>query len=56
MGEESITVDLAGTELSGMEIRGYLTVNGEEVTQSGDTLELPARSICIVKKNEKAQG
>lgn len=47
--EESAKIDLSGTELSGMEIRGYLTLNGEEITLSDDTLVMPSRSICIVK-------
>lgn len=49
ISEESTEVDLSQTELSGMEIRGYLTLNGEEITLSDDKLSMPARSICIVK-------
>lgn len=49
ISEESTEVDLSQTELSGMEIRGYLTLNGEEITLSDDKLLMPARSICIVK-------
>lgn len=49
LDEESVSISLAGTELSGMEIRGYLTLNGEEIILSDDALTMPARSICIVK-------
>jgi glycosidase len=42
-------IDLSGTALEGMSIRGYLSATGEEVTLSGQTLEMPADSICILK-------
>lgn len=47
--EEEITVMLAGTDLEGMNIRGYLTENGEIVTLENGSLTLPAYSICILK-------
>ena len=47
--EESMTVDLTGTELENMTIRGYLTVDKEEVLLEEHTLDMPARSICILK-------
>ena len=47
--EESMTVDLTGTELENMTIRGYLTVDKEKVLLEEHTLDMPARSICILK-------
>lgn len=47
--EESMTVDLTGTELENMTIRGYLTVDKEEVLLEEHTLDMPARSMCILK-------
>jgi glycosidase len=49
MGEESVSISLKDTELSGMQLRGYLTLNNETVTLTDDVVELPARSIVIVK-------
>ena len=46
--EESMTVDLTGTELENMTIRGYLTVD-KKVLLEEHTLDMPARSICILK-------
>ncbi len=46
---EPVSVDLAGTELASMGIRGYLTTDGQAVTLDGTTLSLPAKSICILK-------
>ena len=43
------TVDLTGTELEAMDIRGYLTGNGEVVTRTEKGLVMPAKSICILK-------
>ena len=47
--EEAVSVDLTGTTLEGMGIRGYLSVTGEEVTIEGNTLNMPAGTICILK-------
>ena len=47
--EESISIELTDTALAGMDIRGYLSVNGEEATLEGNVLNLPAGTICILK-------
>lgn len=47
--EESISVDLTGTALEGMSIRGYMSATGEEVILDGQTLEMPLGTICILK-------
>lgn len=47
--DEAITVELEGTELADMEIRGYLTLNGEVVELADGVLSMPAQSICILK-------
>lgn len=46
---EEITVDISGTDLEKMGIRGYLTTNGEVVTLKEGKLVMPPRSICILK-------
>lgn len=43
------TMNLQGTALEGMEIRGYMTLHGEVVTLENDEVALPAQSICILK-------
>lgn len=47
--KEEIQVTLTGTELADMQIRGYLTLNGEVITLSDGVLVMPAQSICILK-------
>ncbi len=47
--DEEIRVTLTGTELEQMQIRGYLTLNGEEITLTDGVLVMPRQSICIVK-------
>lgn len=47
--EEVITVDINGTDLEKMGIRGYLTINGEIITLNEGKLVMPAKSICILK-------
>lgn len=47
--EESITVDISGSELEGMNIRGYLTTEGDEVTMDNNKITIPARGICLLK-------
>lgn len=47
--DEPLAVELAASALADMEIRGYLTLNGEAAELDGDTLLLPAKSICILK-------
>ncbi len=47
--DEEINVTITGTELAEMGIRGYLTLNGEEIVLEDGVLTLPAQSICILK-------
>ena len=47
--DEVINVNIAETELEGMGIRGYLTLNNEEITLKDGILTMPAQSICILK-------
>lgn len=47
--EQEEEINLEGTELEGMEIRGYLTLNGEEIALDGNVLSMPQQSICILK-------
>ncbi len=46
---EASTVDLTGSGLESTAIRGYLSVDGTEVTLEGSTLEIPAYGIVILK-------
>lgn len=48
-GDAELTVDLSGSEIAGMGIRGYLTLNGEEITLKDDVVTMPKKSICILK-------
>ncbi|MCD7745377.1 MAG: alpha amylase [Lachnospiraceae bacterium] len=47
--DDVVDVDLTGTSLAGMEISGYLTLNGEEITFSEDTVRMPAQSILVLR-------
>lgn len=47
--DEEMAVSISGTKLDTMGIRGYLTLNGEEITLKDGTLTMPAQSICILK-------
>ncbi|MCH5270903.1 MAG: alpha amylase [Lachnospiraceae bacterium] len=47
--DEEIQVILSGTELADMQIRGYLTLNGEIITLQDGVLTMPAQSICVLK-------
>ena len=47
--EEEIKVDIKGSEIEEMLIRGYLTLKGEEITLEDGVLTMPAKSICILK-------
>lgn len=47
--DEVLTVELEGTALADMAIRGYLTLNGEVVELTDGALSMPAQSICILK-------
>jgi glycosidase len=48
--EEAAEINLSGTVLEGMSIRGYLSATGEEVTMDGQNLHMPADTICILKE------
>ena len=47
--DDEINVNIAGTVISDMAIRGYLTLNNEEITLKNGILTMPAQSICILK-------
>lgn len=47
--DEELQVELSGTELEGMGIRGYLTLNGEVIRLEGGKLLMPGQSIGILK-------
>ncbi len=47
--DETITMDISGTTLETMGIRGYLTLNCEQITLKNGMLTMPAQSICILK-------
>ena len=47
--EEAVEIKLSDSEIAAMKIRGYLTLNGEEITLKDGVLTMPAKSICILK-------
>ena len=47
--DEVLNVNLVGTSIETMGIRGYLTLNGEQITLEAGTLMMPGQSICILK-------
>lgn len=47
--DEAIEVNLAGSAIDSMAIRGYLTLHGEAITLENGVLTMPAQSICIMK-------
>lgn len=47
--DEEIKIDLSETDVADMQIRGYLTVHGEEVLLENHIVYMPAQSICILK-------
>ncbi len=47
--DEVMSINISGTELSDMAIRGYLTLNNEEITLKDGVLTMPAQSICILR-------
>lgn len=47
--EEELQISLDGSGIEEMGIRGYLTLNGEEVTLTDSVLTLPGKAICILK-------
>lgn len=47
--DEEIHISIEGSEIAEMKIRGYLTLQGEEITLKDGVLVMPAKSICILK-------
>lgn len=47
--DEEVHISLENTEIMEMAIRGYLTLQGEEITLKDGVLVMPAKSICILK-------
>lgn len=48
--EEEIQIDIKGTALEGMSLRGYLTLNNEAIGMADGVVTMPAKSICILKQ------
>lgn len=46
---EEVQIPIGESELAEMGIRGYLTLQGEEITLKNGVLIMPAKSICILK-------
>ena len=47
--DAEVQITLTDSEIAEMKIRGYLTIQGEEITLKDGVLTLPAKSICILK-------
>lgn len=47
--DTEVQITLTDSEIAEMQIRGYLTMQGEEITLKNGVLTLPAKSICILK-------
>ena len=47
--DEEVQIPIGESELAEMQIRGYLTLQGEEITLKNGMLTMPAKSICILK-------
>ncbi len=47
--DEEVQIPIGESELTEMKIRGYLTLQGEEITLKDGMLVMPAKSICILK-------
>jgi len=47
--DEEVQITLTESEIAEMKIRGYLTLQGEEIILKDGVLTLPAKSICILK-------
>ena len=47
--QEEAIVDLTDEKLQGQEIRGYLTLHGEEIILDEEGVHLPGKSIVILK-------
>lgn len=46
---EEVHISIENSEIAEMGIRGYLTLEGEEITLKDGVLIMPAKSICITK-------
>lgn len=47
--DEEVHISIENSEIAEMGIRGYLTLQGEEITLDNGVLIMPAKSICIMK-------
>jgi glycosidase len=47
--DDEISIDLSGTQLENMKIKGYLTLNDETITLKNGILYMKPQSICILK-------
>lgn len=47
--QEEVVIPLTDVELTGKELRGYLTLNGEEVVCDADGVKLPGKSVAVMK-------
>jgi glycosidase len=47
--DKELQINLAGTDLGQMELRGYLTLNNEAIILENKTVNMPPQSICILK-------
>ena len=47
--DAEVQITLTESEIAEMGIRGYLTLQGEEITLKDGVLTMPAKSICILK-------
>ena len=49
-GDTELAVDIKGSEIAEMGMRGYLTLNGEKITIKDGVVTMPKKSICILKQ------
>lgn len=47
--DEAKDIDISSTDIKDMDIRGYLTLNGEVVTMDNGKVSIPSKGICILK-------
>lgn len=47
--DEEVHISIENSEIAEMGIRGYLTIDGSEITLKDGMLVMPAKSICIMK-------
>ncbi len=46
---EEMQVDIKGTALEGMSLRGYLTLDNSAISMTDGVITMPAQSICLLK-------